>query len=233
MDAMVAERDAQWPVRQCAGPVRADAARVDESRQLEGLICAGALDGLEPDRATCCTMPTCCWPWRMLPAASAKAGRAGCSPARERQSSRPSPEGRTRLVARRTDGEGTGEFRLLFRRASGPAIRRRRIGQRRAHIPEPDGTAGVSGGGRQSAVMAAMVEKVNKGRTKRGADFVRADFSDSPASSAPPVSRKRWSRSSRHGPRTAPASCSRWNWIRPARTNRRASPCAVRARWTR
>jgi DNA polymerase-3 subunit alpha len=34
-------------------------------------------------------------------------------------------------------------------------------------------------GGRAPAVMAAMVESVNKGRTKRGKDFVRADFSDS------------------------------------------------------
>jgi DNA polymerase-3 subunit alpha len=34
-------------------------------------------------------------------------------------------------------------------------------------------------GGRQAAVMAAMVEGVNKGRTRRGGEFVRADFSDS------------------------------------------------------
>jgi DNA polymerase-3 subunit alpha len=39
--------------------------------------------------------------------------------------------------------------------------------------------SGVSGGGRQGAVMAALVEGVNKGRTRRGADFIRADFSDS------------------------------------------------------
>lgn len=32
--------------------------------------------------------------------------------------------------------------------------------------------------GRQSAVMAAMVEGVSKGRTRKGAEFVRADFSD-------------------------------------------------------
>jgi DNA polymerase-3 subunit alpha len=37
---------------------------------------------------------------------------------------------------------------------------------------------GVPGGGRAQAVMAAMVESVNRGRTRRGADFVRADFSD-------------------------------------------------------
>jgi DNA polymerase-3 subunit alpha len=35
------------------------------------------------------------------------------------------------------------------------------------------------GGGRQPAVMAALVEGVSKGRTRRGGEFVRADFSDS------------------------------------------------------
>jgi DNA polymerase-3 subunit alpha len=38
--------------------------------------------------------------------------------------------------------------------------------------------SGVAGG-RQPAVMAALVEGVNKGRTRRGGEFVRADFSDS------------------------------------------------------
>jgi DNA polymerase-3 subunit alpha len=38
---------------------------------------------------------------------------------------------------------------------------------------------GVAGGGRQQAVMAVMVEGVSKGRTRKGRDFVRADFSDS------------------------------------------------------
>jgi DNA polymerase-3 subunit alpha len=37
----------------------------------------------------------------------------------------------------------------------------------------------VPGGGRQPAVMAALVEGVSKGRTRRGAEFIRADFSDS------------------------------------------------------
>ena len=37
---------------------------------------------------------------------------------------------------------------------------------------------GVSGGGRQAAVMAALVEGVNRRKTKRGKDFVMADFSD-------------------------------------------------------
>ena len=38
--------------------------------------------------------------------------------------------------------------------------------------------SGVSGG-RQPAVMAALVEGVSKGRTRKGREFVRADFSDS------------------------------------------------------
>lgn len=40
-------------------------------------------------------------------------------------------------------------------------------------------TSGAPPGGRAGAVMAAMVEKVNKGTTRRGKPFVRADFSDS------------------------------------------------------
>jgi DNA polymerase-3 subunit alpha len=39
--------------------------------------------------------------------------------------------------------------------------------------------SGVAGGGRQAAAMAALVENVSKGRTRRGAEFIRADFSDS------------------------------------------------------
>ena len=39
--------------------------------------------------------------------------------------------------------------------------------------------SGGPSGGRAPAVMAAMVEKVNRGRTRKGKDFVRADFSDS------------------------------------------------------
>ncbi len=38
--------------------------------------------------------------------------------------------------------------------------------------------AGVPGGGRMPAMMAAMVEGVNRGKTRKGSDFIRADFSD-------------------------------------------------------
>ncbi|PZU16341.1 MAG: DNA polymerase III subunit alpha [Citromicrobium sp.] len=39
--------------------------------------------------------------------------------------------------------------------------------------------AGAPAGGRATAVMAALVEDVKKGRTRKGGEFVRADFSDS------------------------------------------------------
>jgi DNA polymerase-3 subunit alpha len=39
--------------------------------------------------------------------------------------------------------------------------------------------SGDGGGGRSGAVMAALVENVQKRKTKRGKDFVMADFSDS------------------------------------------------------
>ena len=38
--------------------------------------------------------------------------------------------------------------------------------------------AGAPPGGRGHAVIAAMVAGASKGRTKRGAEFIRADFSD-------------------------------------------------------
>ena len=41
------------------------------------------------------------------------------------------------------------------------------------------GSGGGSGGERRMAVMAALVEGVNRGRTRKGNDFIRADFSDS------------------------------------------------------
>src|SRR5690606_14133582 len=37
---------------------------------------------------------------------------------------------------------------------------------------------GVPGGGRSQAMMAALVEGVNIGKTRKGRDFIRADFSD-------------------------------------------------------
>ncbi|MEO1220202.1 MAG: DNA polymerase III subunit alpha, partial [Pseudomonadota bacterium] len=37
---------------------------------------------------------------------------------------------------------------------------------------------GAPAGGRSTAMIAAMVEGASKGRTKRGAEFIRADFSD-------------------------------------------------------
>ncbi|MCT2558185.1 DNA polymerase III subunit alpha [Tsuneonella sp. YG55] len=148
------------------------------SRQLEGLIAAGALDRLEPNRAKLFANAD------LLLAVSEAANR-------ERES------GQAALFG----GESQPDTALRLRdveewpRAERMAKERENFGfyfsahpveQYRA-IASANGArsfaslmeSGAPSGGRAPAVMAAMVEKVNKGRTRKGKDFVRADFSDS------------------------------------------------------
>ncbi|MGB3752885.1 MAG: DNA polymerase III subunit alpha [Parerythrobacter sp.] len=177
MDALVAERDANGPFANIKDLFERTPKGAMNSRQLEGLICAGALDGLSPDRATLLHNAD------LLLAVAETASR-------ERES------GQGGLFS--GEGEQSADLRLkdaaAWSRAETMAQERENFGFYFAAHPvqqfwpaasahgartyQNTITAGVSGGGRQSAVMAAMVEKVNKGRTKRGADFVRADFSD-------------------------------------------------------
>ncbi|MGN3973396.1 DNA polymerase III subunit alpha [Tsuneonella sp. SYSU-LHT278] len=148
------------------------------SRQLEGLVAAGALDKLEPNRAKLFANVD------LLLAVSEAANR-------ERES------GQTALFG----GESQSEPALRLKevdewpRAERMAKERENFGfyfsahpveQYRA-IASANGArsfaslmeSGARSGGRAPAVMAAMVEKVTKGRTRKGKDFVRADFSDS------------------------------------------------------
>ena len=148
------------------------------SRQLEGLVAAGALDTLEPDRAKLFANVD------LLLAVSEAANR-------ERES------GQAALFG----GEAQADTALRLKDAE-PWTRSDRMARERdnfgfyfsAHpveqyraIASANGArsfaslmgGGAPAGGRAPAVIAAMVEKVNKGRTRKGKDFVRADFSDS------------------------------------------------------
>jgi DNA polymerase-3 subunit alpha len=92
---------------------------------------------------------------------------------------------------------------------------------------QPDGNRGA---GRRAcqAVMAAMVEGVQRRKTKRGNDFVIADFPTIPASSPPRASRNRWSSSLLRWAKDG--TCVLLNGRtrqRPAPTSRRASRCAA------
>ena len=178
MEALVAEREANgWyeSLEDLFGRLPKGSMN---SRQLEGLVAAGALDGLEPNRAKLFANVD------LLLAVTEAANR-------ERES------GQAALFG----GEAQPDTALRLKdidewsRAERMAKERDNFGfYFSAHpvegyrtIASANGArnyaslmgGGAPAGGRAPAVMAAMVEKVNKGRTRKGKDFVRADFSDS------------------------------------------------------
>ncbi len=147
-------------------------------RQLEGLICAGALDELEPNRGKLFGNVEL-----LLAVADAAT--------RERES------GQVALFGGEDQAEDTLRLKEIddWSRPEQMAKERENFGfyfsahpvQQYWAVASANGArtfqslmeAGAPPGGRQAAVMAAMVESVNKGKTRKGKDFVRADFSDS------------------------------------------------------
>ncbi|MDP2130499.1 MAG: DNA polymerase III subunit alpha [Erythrobacter sp.] len=147
-------------------------------RQLEGLICAGAFDGLEPDRG--------------LLYANADLLMAVADAAMRERSS-----GQAALFGGETAAEE--DLRLqpapAWSRAERMAKERENFGfyfsahpvQQYRDVASANGArtyqslmeAGAPPGGRGTAVMAALVEGITKARTRKGGTFVRADFSDS------------------------------------------------------
>ncbi|MBC2666259.1 DNA polymerase III subunit alpha [Novosphingobium flavum] len=147
-------------------------------RQLEGLAAAGALDSLEPNRAKVLANAD------MLLAVADEAERTRTSGQHGlfggddhdhhvlRLSDTPAWSRPEQMAKEREN------FGFYF--AAHPVEQWRAIAS--ANGARTYGSlmaGGGSGGGRQMAVMAAMVEGVQKRKTKRGKDFVMADFSDS------------------------------------------------------
>jgi DNA polymerase-3 subunit alpha len=176
MEQAVAEREAHGAFESLEELFRRMPPGAMNRRQLESLAAAGAFDSLEPNRAKVLANAD------MLLAVSDAA-------LRERES------GQVALFG--GEDHAAPALRLAeaepWSRAGQMAAERENFGfyfaahpveQYRA-IASANGArsyqslmqSGVTGG-RQQAVMAAMVESVNKGRTKRGAAFIRADFSD-------------------------------------------------------
>lgn len=177
MDQIVAERTEHGPFESLEDLFRRVPPGAMNRRQLEGLAGAGAFDSLEPNRA------------KVLANADMLLAVADAA-VRERQS------GQAGLFG--GDDHSEPSLRLIdaepWSRAEQMASERENFGfyfaahpveQYRA-VASSNGAlsyaalmeSGVAGG-RRPAVMAALVESVSKGRTRRGADFVRADFSDS------------------------------------------------------
>ncbi|MBX7540538.1 DNA polymerase III subunit alpha [Qipengyuania sphaerica] len=177
MDAIVHEREASGPFESLQDLFERIPKGSMNSRQLEALACAGGLDSLEPNRAKVFENAD------MLLAVADAADR-------ERTSGQASMFG----------GEDAPGETLRLRevedwpRAERMARERENFGfYFSAHpvaawkdIASANGArtyaslmaGGAPAGGRSNAVMSAMVEKVNKGTTRRGKPFIRADFSD-------------------------------------------------------
>ncbi|KLI62763.1 DNA polymerase III subunit alpha [Aurantiacibacter marinus] len=176
MEQVVAERLAHGPFETLEDALRRCPAGCMNRKQLEGLAGAGAFDKLEPNRAKVMANAD------MLLAVSDAANREKAS-------------GQAALFG----GEDHAEPSLKLAEAAQwtrpeqMAVERETFGfyfaahpvQEHRMIASANGARSYSAlmdsgvtGGRQPAVMAALVESVNKGRTKRGAEFIRADFSD-------------------------------------------------------
>ena len=177
MDAIVAEREANGKFADLADLFRRVPYGSMNRRQLEGLAGAGAFDGLEPNRAKVLASAD------MLLAVADEAERSRSS-------------GQAALFG--GDDHATPALRLAdvepWSRSEQMARERENFGFYFAAHPVEQWRAvasangarsyaslmesGVPGGGRLQAVMAAMVEGVQRRKTKRGNDFVMADFSD-------------------------------------------------------
>jgi len=175
MDAIVAEREANGPFATLDDVFRRAPAGSMNRRQLESLAAAGAFDALEPNRA------------KVLANADtllAEADRAS----RERVSSQHAlfggddhEEQGLRLVDcppwNRMDQMAKERENFGFYFAAHPVEQWRAVASAngaRTHAS----LVGGGGGGRAGAVMAALVENVQKRKTRKGKDFVMADFSD-------------------------------------------------------
>jgi DNA polymerase III subunit alpha len=177
MDAIVAEREANGPFSSLEDLFRRAPQGSMNRRQLEGLAAAGAFDALEPNRALVLANAD------MLLAVADEAertrssGQAGLFGGEDHAApalrlAEVEPWSKAEQMAKERENFG-------FYFAAHPVEQWRAVASANgarsyASLME----TGVPGGGRAQAVMAAMVESVNRGKTRRGADFVRADFSD-------------------------------------------------------
>ena len=179
MDAVVAEREANGRFENLEDLFRRVPAGSMNRRQLEGLAAAGAFDSLDPDRGKVHVNAD------MLLAVADEAQRSRVSGQEGLFGGDDHSEPSLRLVDAKpwTRAEQMDKEREFFGFyfAEHPVSEFRAIASANgARSHSSIMSSGVAGGsGRQSAVMAALVENVQKRKTKRGKDFIMADFSDS------------------------------------------------------
>ncbi|MCK0099412.1 DNA polymerase III subunit alpha [Qipengyuania sp. S6317L1] len=177
MEAIVAEREANGKYESLKDFFERIPQGSMNRRQLEGLICAGALDGLHPNRGELFANAD-------LLLATAEAA------ARERSSGQGglfggdnAPQEGIRLQAAeswpRIEQMAKERENFGFYFSAHPVQQFREAASAHgARTYQSLMEGGAPAGGRSTAMIAAMVEGASKGRTKRGAEFIRADFSD-------------------------------------------------------
>ncbi|MDF8333910.1 DNA polymerase III subunit alpha [Novosphingobium cyanobacteriorum] len=178
MEAIVAEREANGPFTSLDDLFRRLPAGSMNRRGLEALAAGGALDCLEPNRAKVTANA------ELLMAVADEAARSRTSGQGGLFGGDDHAEQATRLAETkpwsRADQMAAERENFGFYFAAHPVEEYRAVAS--ANGARTYGSlmaGGGDGGARSGAVMAALVENVQKRKTKKGKDFVMADFSDS------------------------------------------------------
>jgi DNA polymerase-3 subunit alpha len=177
MEAIVAERQASGPFASLKDLFERLPQGTMNRRQLEGLICAGAFDPLEPNRALLFANADLLMAVADAAIRERSSGQAGlfggdAGPAEDLRLQPCEPWSRTDRMAKERENFG-------FYFSAHPVQQYRDVASANgARTYQSLMEAGAPAGGRGSAVMAVLVEGITKARTRKGGTFVRADFSD-------------------------------------------------------
>jgi DNA polymerase-3 subunit alpha len=177
MEAIVAEREAGGAFTSLKDFFERLPQGTMNRRQLEGLICAGALDGLEPDRALLyanAELLLAVADAAMRERSSGQAGLFGGDDAAHDDLRLASAEPWSKPDRMAKERENFG-----FYFSAHPVQQYRELASANgARTYQSLMEGGAPAGGRGTAVMAVLVEGMTKARTRKGGTFVRADFSD-------------------------------------------------------
>ena len=177
MEAIVAEREAGGAFTSLKEFFERLPQGTMNRRQLEGLICAGALDGLEPDRALLyanAELLLAVADAAMRERSSGQAGLFGGDDAAhdDLRLAAAAPWSKPERMAKERENFG-------FYFSAHPVQQYRELASANgARTYQSLMEGGAPAGGRGTAVMAVLVEGMTKARTRKGGTFVRADFSD-------------------------------------------------------
>jgi DNA polymerase-3 subunit alpha len=177
MESIVAERETGGPFTSLKDFFERLPQGTMNRRQLEGLICAGALDSLEPDRALLHANAELLLAVAEAAMRERSSGQVGLfggadSGPEDLRLSPCEPWSRNDRMAKERENFG-------FYFSAHPVQQYREVASANgARTYQSLIEGGAPSGGRGTAVMAVLVEGMTKARTRKGGNFVRADFSD-------------------------------------------------------